>query len=106
MINNIDYEQIYGYNANMKRTCIYPNTIGQFTGEIFRDANGDLHKIFVGDVLKVCMEGIWQEPLYIIEDLKSFYQDFAQENIDEYYKITDAILVGNIHDNPELLERK
>jgi len=109
----VDY--IY-YDPNPERYEVITETVSQFTGEHFyesfatdnpwADACENRIKCFVGDILRICMGGVWQDPIYVVKDLKSFYEDFRCDGVDPYYRITDAILIGNIHDNPKLLERK
>ena len=82
MIITLDYDQVYGYHADYKSICIYPETVGQFTGEHFykshatnngqADAYESRYKCFVGDILRIKVGGTWQTPVYVVKDLKSF----------------------------------
>lgn len=88
-------------------TC-YESTIGQYTGRI--DKNGK--RVFEGDIIRLC-NGIpgydvgailWddndQAYLIVAETTeKVLLDDFGNYGRPEYYEV-----IGNIHDNPELLK--
>ena len=90
-----------------------PDTIGQFTG---LTANGK--KIFEGDIVSIRCEGdaeppskgqIWYEnaKIYFSEiDCGWFviFSDGYELPLAEYVNCDDFTVIGNIHDNPELLE--
>ena len=75
------------------------NTVGQFTGLL--DKNGA--KVFEGDILK----GSWETVLTIFYDeISSSYRvktSTGHEREPSYYGIEKWEIIGNIHDNPELL---
>lgn len=69
-----------------------PETIGQFTGLI--DKNGK--KVFEGDIVEI--DGKHYEVKYMLG------QFFVGINMPIAYKRFDCEVIGNIHDNPELLK--
>ena len=76
-----------------------PKTIGQFTGLL--DKNGK--KIFDDDIIK------FRGKIYLVSwhDKFACFAIFIPNDLDSGLKIYDAKeceIIGNIHDNPELLE--
>lgn len=94
---NIDY-RILG----MRGECDYviPETVGQYTG--LTDKNGT--KIFEGDVVDILTEN--EEIGVIVYDDGGFQVDADGFSVDLHSNIngTDLEIIGNIHDNPELME--
>lgn len=107
----------YDKDLNMERmtNVVIPETVGQYTG--LTDKNGT--KIFEGDILaikfyskyieRVSWQGKPDAIASVFYDLNAFsmkaqngidirYADFCDIN----YKETE--IIGNIHDNPELIE--
>lgn len=77
--------------------CVIPETIGQYTG--LNDKNGV--KIFEGDILK------FRSGIYSVEwdnEHSKFLQRDGQFSRELHIWIAKSEIVGNIHDNPELLK--
>jgi len=88
--------------GNAEEWEIDPTTVGQSTG--LKDKNGTL--IFEGDIVR----GIdWSEDeVYpIVWWRHGWYINCPDnyEDIEDMDKTQDLIVVGNIHDNPEMLEQ-
>ena len=76
--------------------CVIPETVGQYTG--LTDKNGV--KIFEGDILK------FRSGIYSVEwdnEHSKFLQRDGQFSRELHIWIAKSEIVGNIHDNPELL---
>ena len=88
------------YYTEVKK--VIPETVGQYTGLI--DKNGT--KIFEGDILK----GVWGTVCQVVYD--DCYLGFRAKEKDgmhnciDYYGLDKLEIIGNIHDNPELLGNK
>ena len=95
-IQTIDEDGRIGQLFNVNES-----TVGQFTG--LTDKNGE--KIFEGDIVNILPEvdeiGVieWEddEAMFVL-NAEGWYANF-----DNYYP-EDVEVIGNIHDNPELLE--
>lgn len=76
--------------------CVIPETVGQYTG--LNDKNNV--KIFEGDILK------FRSGIYSVEwdnEHSKFLQRDGQFSREFHIWIEKSEIVGNIHDNPELL---
>lgn len=77
-----------------------PETVGQYTG--LTDKNGK--KIFENDIVKI--KG---KTRYIFYGSSGFrhtnYGEYA-DTLEKVFTTEDCEVIGNIHDNPELLEAK
>lgn len=82
---------------------VIPETVGQYTG--LTDKNGK--KIFEGDILKFIdsdCEGIYLKVVF--KDCAFLLDDngIIPENLLPSYSWLGLEVIGNIHDNPDLLE--
>lgn len=101
-------------------TTIAPETIGQYTG--LKDKNGK--EIYEGDIIKIIKHTSHEDMVYIKESIgvvKFYYGSFIMEvfrekdrkhvnyirqltDIAEFIKMDNVEVIGNIYENPELLE--
>lgn len=93
---SIDSNQIFG----MREDAVIPETVGQYTG--LTDRNG--RKIFEGDIIEmnsgkkyIGIVEYWEDSFRVVNH-KIKYYDFASMAADGFGEV-----IGNIHDNPELL---
>ena len=77
-----------------------PSTVGQYTW--LTDKNG--RRIFEGDVVEYREYGnlavAWDDGAFQLEREYTFYDML------DHYTTVFSVVIGNIHDNPELLEEK
>ncbi|MGN0557883.1 MAG: YopX family protein [Acutalibacteraceae bacterium] len=99
-----DFAIIYQQEPEVHKFSVYADTVGQYTG--LTDKNGK--KIFEDDIVKDVESGY----LYVIKWFPT-YACFALANKSGHMEIdageleifiNDLLVVGNIYDNPELLE--
>lgn len=87
----LDYE--FGYCE------VIPETVGQYTG--LKDKNDKM--IFEGDIIETyggeCYQGCWEYKFITI-----LYNMTDYDSIIALYNLGFSEIIGNIHDNPELLE--
>ena len=92
----------YGYEATeiIGRYKVIPETVGQYTG--LTDKNGT--KIFEGDILTIENEGVYAAIKYNESNAAFYVEDEDHEDyLGEAWE-TDVVIIGNIHDNPEILK--
>lgn len=101
---------VYIQNSCADMFAVYPHTIGQYTG--LRDRHNQ--KIFEGDIVEIDEHDTWVNGLYqVIYDEKNHcyalernvehhYSYFSFSNLNGFNETCKVL--GNIHDNPELLE--
>lgn len=116
-VYGLPYKAKYGcissiVNDDEERFLIFPETVGQFTG--LTDRNGK--NIFEGDIVKIRITQTEDKQTY--GDCKYkigvivYNGDFAlftcKNNFMNFinWAFNDCEVIGNIHDNPELLENK
>ena len=83
-------------------SSVNPETVGQFTG--LRDSNG--RDIYEGDVVQ-SKELLFPYDTGVIRycgEFTSFYLDTGDGDINDLSDDEGLTVLGNVHDNPELLE--
>ena len=96
------------YEGAMFTWFIIPETVGQYTG--LTDKNGT--KIFEGDIVNyfrkdyLNSETIFTDGCFMFKFLSSYTQKIRKSKQEPIFKnvTTCGEIIGNIHDNPELLK--
>ena len=109
------YGDLINLTENIKQICnhsqlehahgVNPLTIGQYTG--LTDKNGT--KIFEGDIVKIELyhpKGFANYEIGYIkyDDTKSRFMFYTNDGEYSYDNTNVFTVIGNIHDNPELLK--
>lgn len=103
----IEYDELDYYNPSFETDRVIPETVGQYTGLTDRNGKrifeGDIVSIIIGDVLKVGAVFYSEEAarVGIVDGNNEKNFSFMQKPLIKQYSV---FVVGNIHDNPELLE--
>ena len=97
-------------NFGLNHYRVDPETVGQFVG--LTDENGK--KIFEGDIVRYSERRLGGEDVPVVNVVEFAEGGFAVNNyfinhwlwnsIDGNTQLSDIEVIGNIHDNPELLE--
>lgn len=105
-----DYDNDEDWIGVNEWDTVYPETVGQYTG--LTDKNGK--KIFEGDIVEGHCHSQWSHRLkrcVVVYDRDGFESRHyvKQGEVMRYYSYKvlfskDVEVIGNIHDNPELLE--
>ena len=94
------YRVEFGYVVPYNCFEVIPETVGQYTG--LTDKNGK--KIFEGDIIEVGDGENAQRVRVFFEDGQFVVSHYALKLLRDRTLYSEVI--GNIHDNPELMEKK
>lgn len=84
-----------------RRAKVVPETVGQYTG--FTDKNGK--KIFEGDIIRKTNGG--RNPKIFIANIRTDFrvnEEVYYGPCERFIESCEYEIIGNIHDNPELLK--
>lgn len=81
-------------------TEVDPETVGQFTGLL--DVNG--RRIFEGDIVFNPTVRESFSPRRAVEYIDGGFTPFAGDTFGSLWKPNEVMVIGNIHDNPDLIK--
>lgn len=99
-----DFSIIYQQEPTIEKFTVYSDTVGQYTG--LTDKNGT--KIFEGDIVKYgdTVHNVVFEQRNGTAYFGLVYSTLETLSFGHYQDLKQIEVIGNIHDNPELLEAK
>ena len=99
-----DGDGIWLSDENLNVVQVFPDTIGQFTG--LTDKNGV--RIFEGDIVRYDVNYHDMVISYDVENWGGWLYEDMDDNMQAYsiyeFCLKDIAVVGNIHDNPDILK--
>jgi len=63
----------------------------------------DNEEVYKDDILEIWIGSIKQDNYYIVNDLRELYFEMYRDDL--YYRISKIKIVGNKHQNPELMKK-
>ena len=97
-------------DGEIRHCRVDPATVGQYTG--LTDKNGK--RIFEGDVVRFTERHLGGEDVHVVEAVefaeggfathRYFLNNWLRNAVKGNCQLQDIEVIGNIHDNPELLE--
>lgn len=106
-ISELDFDRHLIIDLRGNSHVVIPETVGQCTG--LKDKNGKL--IFEGDVVSDAGGFVYGKVVYATaqdgyDGMSGFMIDDVDNGLQEYNGFWHCVdILGNIHDNPELLQR-
>ena len=99
-----DGDGIWLSDENLNVVTVIPETVGQYTG--LTDKNGV--KIFEGDIVRYDVNYHDMVISYDVENWGGWLYEDMDDNMQAYsiyeFCLKDIAVVGNIHDNPDILK--
>ena len=99
-----DGDGIWLSDENLNVVTVIPEAVGQFTG--LTDKNGV--RIFEGDIVRYDVNYHDMVISYDVENLGGWLYEDMDDNMQAYsiyeFCLKDIAVVGNIHDNPDIIK--